>query len=202
LNLFDRQSPEAMPLEGGNMKWFLCFALIATLVAVPAFSLTFDVKVRAHDSLKLTPIQAGLTYYIFEGGDKVLPFSEDYAIWLDNYKKTVDGDKVSVSFEMRLTPAAFIKEEAALSTVQVAFDYSLKQAEETGKNKDESPLKSTRLKLERFGKQTAYEAKIGGKAAAEKLPELLKMAGVEGKKPQSRGFALPKFNLGWLPTKR
>jgi hypothetical protein len=191
-----------MPFEGGSMKRISCFALVAVLSAIPAFSLTFDIKVKAKDSLQLTPLQVGLTYYIFEGGNKVLPFSEDYAIWLSGFQRTTSGDDVSVRFDMRLTEAAFIKEPPELASVEVTFKYSLKQAEEDGKKSGDSPLKTTRLKLERFSKQTGYEAKLGGKAAALKLPELLLKAGIDPKKAQSRRFELPKINLSFLQPRQ
>jgi hypothetical protein len=172
-----------MPFEGGNMKRALSVIALTLISAIPAFSLTFDIKVKAKDSLKLTPLQAGLTYYLFEGGDKVLPFSEDYAIWLESYQRITEGNLIKVSFTMKLSEAAFIKETKTLSTVRVDFEYTLDQVQEDFKGRGGSPLKETRMKLERFGKQTAFEARIGGKAAAEKLPELLRSAGIskEGK---------------------
>lgn len=153
------------------LRMALAVVLAASSIGLWAAGPVVDLKTHLDEAVAAAPLKYGAMWYLKDDGISVMEIGEDWAVWIEDVQKTVNGDSVSVTCVLKLTAPTAFQEKTALRTWNVSFSYRPGEAEQY--SVDDSATRFLRKKIERWSAESAIEGKIGGKAVADAIASMV-----------------------------
>jgi hypothetical protein len=146
--------------------------LLLAAAVTPAEEIVLDLKTPLKEKGKFLALQAGALYYLNTNGYKTLEIGEDYAVWLKDYQKTVEGNQITISFTCKITAPCGWREKKALTEERISLSYNVDKIETISIN--EPMLDYLEEKFDYLSRSMQAEAVLGGKLIHEAIVKLLK----------------------------
>lgn len=134
-------------------------------------AITFDLKTKIEQKAILVPLKIGAEYFLLSAGHRILDVGEDWAVWIKDRQAKIVGKQVQVRVLVKVsdTTGVFEKPSLAETWVTYTFEGELPATVST----DEAATKFLRTKLEILGATALEEGRVGGKAVAQAILELV-----------------------------
>lgn len=152
-------------------------AFILSLCIIPAAAQTIDIKAHVADTTAVLPLKLSLDYYLTEAGYRVFDFGEDYALWIEDFRKTLMTDgTIYVSTRLVLARPSLFSRGAIIAERSYSYSYNPGAPEKL--DADDGLAKYLAAKGKRLTDEARLEAGVAGPGAAEIVIALLGEAGV------------------------
>jgi hypothetical protein len=145
--------------------FLLCVILLVSKITLAQGKIFFDVKTKLFEKPKLTHIKTATDWLLLQTDwGSVSEFTADYQLWIKKYKKSAEGNHVTVSLVIELRTVELLSEGDLIKKQPIDISYFL----ESDNKRANTQWEFYKKKFSAFSEQIKIEAfEAGQKIVAE-----------------------------------